>query len=362
MGGGDRDQAAGHPERSAAEGGAESRDAVPAAERSRRTTAPPTPTATRDRSPERRRPPALRARAAASPLRLRRAGYPLDGLLQTQLVLLGPHSLMDEASAQYMPLDSQHPGVGAQGEPAAGAHTDMFVHTQAPPVHACCGLDAARHEAPDSQQSGFAVVQDAPVAVHWSSSHCLDVALHVSPVQHAVAVQSAARPPHCGAGGAQTPSAQTSPGALQQSESSVHSLAGLRARRTGDRRLAETARRSWGDVAREAGAAVGVDGAGRRRRAGTCRPTGRRPDRRWRRSSTGRCSCSRRPRSRTDRCCPGRRCRGRPRSPAAWQVVPSQQFELDGLQTVPRGSQDVVGVAHRSTPSASGTHGVPPQH
>ena len=135
-------------------------------------------------------------------------------------MLLGLHSLMDEASAQYIAV-SQHPGVVAHGEPRAGAHTDMFVHTQAPPVHACCGLDAARHEAPDSQQRGFAVVQDAPVAVHWSSSHCLDVALHVSPVQHAVAVQSAARPPHCGAGGAHTPSAQTSPGALQQSESSA---------------------------------------------------------------------------------------------------------------------------------------------
>ncbi len=135
-------------------------------------------------------------------------------------MLLGLHSVMDEASAQYIAV-SQHPGVIAHGEPRAGAHTDMFVHTQAPPVHACCGFDAARHEAPDSQQSGFAVVHDAPVAVHWSSSHWLDVALHVSPAQHAVAVQSAARPPHCGAGGAHTPSAQTSPGALQQSESSA---------------------------------------------------------------------------------------------------------------------------------------------
>jgi hypothetical protein len=140
--------------------------------------------------------------------------------LQTQLVLLGLHSLMDEALAQYMDV-SQHPGVVAHGEPRAGAHTDMFVHTRAP-VHACCGLVAERHEAPDSQQSGFAVVQDAPVAVQASSMHCFDVASHVRPWQQAVTVQSAARPPHCGAGGAHTPSAQTSPGALQQSESRAH--------------------------------------------------------------------------------------------------------------------------------------------
>lgn len=118
-----------------------------------------------------------------------------------------------------MPL--QQPGVGEQGLVSA-AQTDMFVHVQLLPVHACCGLVASRQDSPLAQQRGSAAVHAPPEgAPHETSSHCF-VALHVSPEQHAVVVQSAISPPHCGGGGAHTPSAQTSPGALQQSESTVH--------------------------------------------------------------------------------------------------------------------------------------------
>lgn len=91
--------------------------------------------------------------------------------LQVQLVLASPHG-WPEVSAQYC-LESQHPGVGAQGA-AGSAQTDMFTHAQlAASVQACDGFPAFRQEAPDSQQSGFSSVQVDPVAAQTSSAHSL---------------------------------------------------------------------------------------------------------------------------------------------------------------------------------------------
>jgi hypothetical protein len=140
--------------------------------------------------------------------------------LQTQLALLPVHGAIDELSPQYC-LESQHVCVGAQGA-AGSAQTDRFTHAQlAPAVQSCDGFPAARQEAPDSQQSGFCVVQASPVGAHASSPQSFVAESQVSPSQHGWVSQLCVSPPQSGGGGAQVPSTQSS-FTLQQGEVAVH--------------------------------------------------------------------------------------------------------------------------------------------